>query len=181
MGYRPDNSREWTMVGAAVAIAAFTSLSWGLPPMGWFDALGFLATGSVPVAIPLFLVDDWTIGGPLVASLFVELLFPLLFLGWTVPAVFGRRRAPFRSILLFAVVALSSVAWFVAAGPEAVGRHGWGYLVRLGTLSAVTGLGSGCALYLDRRQPRFEHNLMFHGLLFLWLTWSAYPWLGELP
>jgi hypothetical protein len=32
-----------------------------------------------------------------------------------------------------------------------------------------------------KRQPSFGRNLLAHWLLFVWLGWYAFPYLGELP
>jgi hypothetical protein len=32
-----------------------------------------------------------------------------------------------------------------------------------------------------QRQPSFARNLFSHWLLFAWLAWYAFPYLGELP
>ena len=33
----------------------------------------------------------------------------------------------------------------------------------------------------SQRQPSFKSNLFSHWLLFAWLAWYAFPYLGELP
>ena len=39
-------------------------------------------------------------------------------------------------------------------------------------LEAVTAKG-------DCRQPRWVSTYVFHTILFLWLGWLSFPWLGE--
>jgi hypothetical protein len=36
-------------------------------------------------------------------------------------------------------------------------------------------------VYCWKSQPRFGANLLAHWMLFAWLAWYAFPFLGELP
>jgi hypothetical protein len=36
-------------------------------------------------------------------------------------------------------------------------------------------------LYSASKMRSFKTNLLFHAVLFAWLAWYAFPYLGELP
>jgi hypothetical protein len=107
---------------------------------------------------------------------------PLLFFLWN-PGLFrGERKFPKRSRwLLVAAIALS-VIWFIVGRSNGFHYQGarYVYTVALANLAWI-GLLSVIFRAYWRREPSFNVNLVFHWLLFAWLAWYAFPYLGELP
>jgi len=107
---------------------------------------------------------------------------PLLFFLWN-PGLFrGERKVPKRSRwLLIAAIALS-VIWFIVGWSNGFHYQGakYVYTVALANLAWI-GLLSVIFRAYRRREPSFNVNLIFHWLLFAWLAWYAFPYLGELP
>jgi hypothetical protein len=104
----------------------------------------------------------------------------LLFFAWS-PGLFrGRVEIPMRSRALFAVTGLLTPIWFVIGW-----KYGRTYQSRFLYLFCAMNVLWLLALWLilahSRRRASFVCNLLFHWLLFAWLGWCAFPWLGELP
>ena len=88
---------------------------------------------------------------------------------------------PRRTFVGLAMLTFLTVLWFVG---------GWGYGLQSQGLVYViaVALANGLALYIcwrlaidARRKVSFETTLFAHASVALWLTWMAFPWLGELP
>jgi hypothetical protein len=101
---------------------------------------------------------------------------------WNPGLLRGETKVPKRSYVLLGIAAVLSTVWFVAGwsyGLEYQGaRHVWAvcviniaWLLSLGVLFGRTW----------KAQASFGTNLFLHWLLFAWLAWFAFPYLGELP
>ncbi len=126
--------------------------------------------------LPAFLLLRWHLET-------IAILVPsFLFLLWS-PGLLVKRQpnVPRRTIALLGLLTLLTIVDF---GVE------WNYGVRYQGASYTTGI---CILNLMwlallwwtvshwRRHPSFSGNLVCHWLLFAWLAWYAFPYLGELP
>ena len=105
----------------------------------------------------------------------------LLFFAWN-PGLFrGEIRFPTRTIVLLVLLTALSGLYFVASwkyGVEYQGAH----LTRI--LCLVNGawlLLLWVVLFGRARKSSFTTNLVLHWMLFAWLAWYAFPYLGELP
>ncbi len=124
--------------------------------------------------LPAFLLSRWHLEtvAVVVPSFLFFLWSPGLLLGANVPK---------RTIALLGFLTLLTVVDF---GIE------WTYGIRYQVVYYTTGI---CILNLMwlallwwatsycRRHPSFSGNLTCHWLLFAWLGWYAFPYLGELP
>ena len=148
-------------VGAGVAVVALPTI---------------LGPPTVITPYPLIvLITAFTVGYP-------AFVFPaLLFLAWSHQLLRGDFNVPRRSVGLLSVLTILTPVHFVM---------GWSYGIRWDGLAYVLGvtlLNGGILLILwlwfhrARVQPSFQASLSFHGLLFGWLAWCAFPNLGELP
>ena len=105
----------------------------------------------------------------------------LLFFLWN-PGLFrGEARIPKRSYWLFGTATGLGAIWF--AGSWKWGLHYQGarytYTVCAGNLVWAVLIG-GLLLGFRSRQASFRTNLLLHWVLFAWLAWYAFPYLGEL-
>jgi hypothetical protein len=107
---------------------------------------------------------------------------PLLFFLWNPGLLRGESKLPKRSPwLLVAAIALS-VIWFIVGWKDGLHYQGARHVyivtatnvVWIGLLSVLFGWYRG-------QEPSFKLNLVFHWILFAWLAWYAFPYLGELP
>jgi hypothetical protein len=147
-------------------------------------ALG-LGLGGVPTVLrplpaltvlPAFLLSAWPLS---LSVLFVPVL---LFFAWN-PGLFrGDAKIPQRSYVLLALATVLSIFWFVS---------GWNYGLEYQgarhthVVCVVNVAWVGILWVMFTRAWKvgssFKTNLLLHWMLFAWLAWYAFPYLGELP
>lgn len=106
----------------------------------------------------------------------------LVFFAWN-PGLFrGESKVPKRSVGLLATAALLDVVWFVEDWNYGLLYQGakYTYLVCGINIAWVAVLGAMFA-HCWKSKSSFKFNLVLHWLLFAWLAWYAFPYLGELP
>ena len=112
----------------------------------------------------------------------IALLLPaLLFIAWN-PALFrGEAQLPTRSLVLLTILTALTDLYFVESWR--LGLEFQGPVFTYGTcVENVIALGLLWIIFIwARRQPSFRRNLLAHWLLFVWLGWYAFPYLGEMP
>lgn len=140
--------------------------------------VGLLSGGNL-CPLPMLTVLPAILLGLGIAAIMVP---TLLFFIWN-PGLFrGDPTVPTRSYVLTAVLAVLSVIYFVtswSAGVHYQGMENTRTLCLVNILSVISlALGfSG----VRKVGPSFKYNLLVHWMLFAWLSWYAFPWLGELP
>jgi len=157
-----DSATLTLMAGICLSVPAMISLSAGEPnPLSPMPLL---------VVVPAFLVHVGAVIVPV-----------LLFFAWN-PSLFrGREIVPQRTYWLLGISILSNVVWFVAGWKWGVEFEGIRYvrLVGIANIIWATLLVSLFAAF--RKRASFKKNLFLHWMLFVWLAWYAFPYLGELP
>jgi hypothetical protein len=106
----------------------------------------------------------------------------LLFFLWN-PALFrGEAKVPKRSYALLATATLLSVPWFVMGWKYGLRFQGsrYNYSVLAINIGWLAGLWT-MAVRSRKVEPSFQASLFLHWILFAWLAWYAFPYLGELP
>jgi len=106
----------------------------------------------------------------------------LLFFGWH-PGLFrGDAQIPKRSYVLLIVLILLSIVDFVAGWNWGLQYQGAHYT------HVVCAVNVAWAAFLllafartRKRSSSFAYSLFLHWMLFAWLAWYAFPYLGELP
>ncbi len=155
-----------------------------------------LATGCgllIPASIGLLISGVPTVLSPLpVLTVLSTFLFssravavvipPLFFFMWNPRLFRGESKLPKRSYGLLIVAAILNVIWFIVGWKNGLHYQGTGYVYKVAaiTVAWVALLGTVFARYW-RRESSFSLNLILHWLLFAWLAWYAFPYLGELP
>lgn len=106
----------------------------------------------------------------------------ILFFAWN-PSLFrGSSTIPKRTYLLFVFATVLSVIWFIGGWKYGLQYQGPTYTHLICALNVAWIAGLGVLLFrLRKLDPSFASNLAFHLLLFTWLGWYAFPYLGELP
>jgi hypothetical protein len=92
-----------------------------------------------------------------------------------------KREIPNRSMVALHVLALLSLAWFWQGWSYGIRYQGMSHTLYVAIWNAIFVVAAVILLLLNKRTPRFGVNLAFHGVVFSWLAWCAFPWLGELP
>jgi hypothetical protein len=105
-----------------------------------------------------------------------------LFFLWQ-PGLFkGDSQIPRRTYALVSIVFVLSVFWFIAGWKWGLQYQGIQHVrfVCLANTAWVAFLGLAFARS-EKHAPSFKSNLFLHWILFVWLAWYAFPYLGELP
>jgi hypothetical protein len=104
----------------------------------------------------------------------------LLFFAWNPRLLLGQARTPKRTYVLIVLgVALGAVN-LIVSWSYGVRWEGIGY-TRLVSAESVLFMAILCVLFFRswKDQPSFIWNLALHWVLFAWLAWFAFPYLGE--
>ena len=111
----------------------------------------------------------------------VVLVPALLFFAWN-PGLFrGEYQMPRRSWVLLTILSALSVVYFMGSWRYGNQYQGREYTVAICAVNVVWLIILWAILYRSSRLPSFTANLLFHAVLFSWLAWYAFPYLGELP
>jgi hypothetical protein len=106
----------------------------------------------------------------------------LLFFLWN-PGLFrGEVKVPKRSSVLLVIATVLSVPWFVAGWKYGLQFQGSRYNYSVLAINVAWLAGLWAMIARSRKvEPSFRANLFLHWMLFAWLAWYAFPYLGELP
>jgi TRAP-type uncharacterized transport system fused permease subunit len=113
----------------------------------------------------------------------VVITLPTLFFFVWQPGLFdGQAKIPKRSYWLFAVAAVLSVIYFISSWKWGLEYQGVEFTHSVCIINIVCVVFLGLALAVNRRRaPSYGFNLFLQWVLFAWLAWYAFPYLGELP
>jgi hypothetical protein len=141
--------------------------------------VGLFLSGVPTVTCPLpilTVIPGFICGPPAV------ILPTLLFFAWS-PGLFrGDAKVPWRSYVLLAVLTALSGMWFVGGWKLGLQYQDARYTRLVCAVNCVW-VASLWAMFIYnwRRAPSFRANLLLHWIMFAWLSWYAFPYLGELP
>lgn len=108
------------------------------------------------------------------------LLPPLLFLLWNKDLVNGARRIPKRTYILTAFCLILMPLEFTSFWEAGILEQGQVYTYTVCIVNAAFGVLLIIALAVFRnKRATFAANLITHWLLFVWLSWYAFPALGR--
>lgn len=111
----------------------------------------------------------------------IMLILPaLLFFAWNPQLLRGQARTPKRTFALVATVVGLGLAYLVASWGPGLRHQGIEYTLFVDAES-VACIAALCVLFFRswRGEPSFGWNLALHWVLFAWLAWFAFPYLGE--
>ena len=150
------------MAGICLAIPAMIGLSAGEPrPLSPMPML---------VVIPAFL---FRVGGVLLPIAF--------FFAWNPRLFHGQETMPKRTYWLLGITILLNLAWFAVGWKDGVQFEGIRFMRIVGTVNAVWAALLLALFSAFKKGGSFHKNLFLHWMLFVWLVWYAFPYLGELP
>jgi hypothetical protein len=134
---------------------------------------------SFVVVIPLMSLYE-LFGGKPPTFVVATLTVPVLFAAWSLPLLTGQKRVPNRTKIASIVLVSLSLVFLALSWP-----YGLKYQGALHTVAMYLFNGAFWAALLvigrrNTREPVYASNFLFHWLLFAWLGWVAFPWLGEL-
>jgi hypothetical protein len=106
----------------------------------------------------------------------------LCFFAWN-PGLFrGDAKVPKRSYALLIILILLGIADFVAEWNLGLRYRGSLFTHVVCAVNAIWAAFLALAFARSWKEPSsFRYNLFVHWMLFAWLAWYAFPYLGELP
>ena len=167
MGFRPV-----VMIVTALALALVT---W----MGAFSAGVPTLHSPLPLltVLPALVLSRWHVQ-------YLAILVPsvLFFFLWT-PGVRKNSRPdiPKRTIALLSLLTVLTVVYFVASWSDGIRYQGLRHTKVVSIISVAWLAALWLVVVRCWRKPSVIGNLILHWLLFAWLGWYAFPYLGELP
>lgn len=115
-------------------------------------------------------------------SVHLVLIIPVvLFFVWNPRLFSGECKAPMRTVILLGICTVLMFYWFFADWSFAVRYHGGPYVHGVLVINAVWLVILWVIWILGWPNSSFYGNLFWHWALFAWLSWCAFPYLGELP
>jgi hypothetical protein len=105
----------------------------------------------------------------------------LLFFVWNPRLFSGGSKAPMRTVILLAICTVLTLYWFAADWSFAFRYHSGGYVHGVLVVNAVWLIILWVIWIRGLPSSSFYGNLLWHWALFAWLSWYAFPYLGELP
>ncbi len=147
----------------------------------------------VPAALGLFLSGVPTIVCPFPAltilpafllgrAYWLAVVIPtLLFFAWSPRLFRGQPRFPRRTLVLLGVLTALSGLYFVTDWRYGIEYQGPRFTHVMCFVNIAWLLLLWISVIGRSGRPSFAANLLVHWILFAWLAWYAFPYLGELP
>jgi hypothetical protein len=144
----------------------------------------------IPVLFWLFSKEGPTLLYPFPALMFIPsfllrraaVLVPVvLFFVWN-PGLFGgEANIPRRSYILLITATVLSVLWFAVGWRDGLAVQGAKYNYAISGINALWMVVLWLLFSRSRKEePSFTTNLAVHWVMFAWLAWYAFPFMGEL-
>lgn len=111
---------------------------------------------------------------------FYPLLMCMLFLVWSHPIRNGSVNIPTRTIIVAITLSVLSFTYLLYGFSYSVQYQGIYYVLLLYGINFVFWMFLLITYLANKYRASFITNLLFHGLFFIWLSWIAFPWMGEL-
>ena len=126
--------------------------------------------------LPAFILSRWHLEA---AAVIVP---TLLFFLWNANLLANPRpHMPRRTFALLGLLTVLSIVDFRFGWKDGIHYQGVRYTEGICVLNLMWLAVLWWAIRHWRRHPSFNGNLSFNWLLFAWLAWHAFPYLGELP
>jgi len=104
-----------------------------------------------------------------------------LFFVWNPGSFGGEARIPRRSYILLIATTVVSVLWFAVGWRDGLAVQGAIYNYGISGINALWMLVLWLLFSWSRKaEPSFRTNLLLHWVMFAWLAWYAFPFMGEL-
>jgi hypothetical protein len=144
-------------------------------------SIGLLLKGTPSLVTPfpfLTIIPAFLLG----SLYWLAVLIPsALFFAWNPQFFRAIGKVPRRSLGLLALATALTIWWFVDGWGYGVKYQGLRHTYAMAVLNAAWLVLLWLTLFRASRIQSFRQGLLFHWLLFAWLGWYAFPYLGELP
>ena len=127
---------------------------------------------------PAFILSSLSAGRLTWAAVLIP---SLLFFAWNPALFWGQSQVPKRSLVLLLALTVLSAVWFVGSWKYGLEYQGRQYVYAICAINGVWLVALWMIIIGRAHRTSFCGNLLLHWLLFAWLGWYAFPYLGELP
>ena len=128
------------------------------------------------VVLPAIMLSAWR------PTALAVLLPPILYIAWSPNLLtYTHSILPKRTAVLTAVLSVLTIIYFTLSWKYGVEYQGQEHTIILCLINVLWLAMLWGAIFRALRQPSFRATLLSHWLLFAWLSWYAFPYLGELP
>jgi hypothetical protein len=147
-------------------------------------SVGLLVASVPTILCPFPLITVWPaffLSGQ--GMLYTAVAVPmLLFFAWHPGLLHGDAKIPKRSYVLLIAVILLDVAYFGTSWKWGLQYQGAHYTHVVCAVNIAWAAFLVLAFARTWKKPQsFAYSLFLHWMLFAWLAWYAFPYLGELP
>jgi len=146
--------------------------------------VGLFVSGVPTIFSPfpvLTVIPALMLSGPPIDYVVVVIPCPL-FLLWNPQLMQQEGKIPRRTYILFALLAVLSILYFAASWKWGLQYQGPQFTAVICSINvAWIGFLTIAFRRCLKKAPAFETSLLIQWMLFAWLSWCAFPWLGELP
>jgi hypothetical protein len=125
--------------------------------------------------VPAFMLSRWHLES------FAVAIPSILLLLWIPGLLQNRSQVPTRTVVLLGVLTTLAIVDLAFEWKYGVEYRGLPYTVAVYVINLIWIVCLWWMTIYSRRNPSFRTNLLCHWLLFAWLAWYAFPYLGELP
>ncbi len=156
--------------GLSLIVISTCAISSGLP---------ILSPMPVVIVWPLMVLADHHLGA---FGAVLALAIPSLsFWAWNPGLWRGEIKTPKRSFALLLVLTVFTAWYFKASWPDGVTYQGLRYTAAICAVNAVYLTVLWIIFIITRKKCSFKMNVLTHWMLFAWLGWCAFPYLGMWP
>ena len=135
---------------------------------------------SLPVIIPAFIFGA-LFQSSVIAIIFTVITVPIIFILSSYPLIRGNKIIPKGTKVTSIFLILFSFLWLIGSWNSGIIYHGKLYTLIIYIYNFIFWMILFLLYKINSKKQSYASNYLFHLLLFLWLEWSAFPWLGELP
>ena len=144
----------------------------------------------IPVSFWLLSKQGPTLFYPFPALMFIPSFFlrraavllpVVLFFVWNQGLFSGEAKIPRRSYILLIAATVLSVIWLAVGWRDGLAVQGAKYNYGISGINALLMVVLWLLFFWTRKgEPSFRTNLALHWVMFAWLAWYAFPFMGEL-
>lgn len=107
------------------------------------------------------------------------LIVPTFYIIWSTPLIYGQKGISKKTKIISIIFIFLSILYLIGGLPYGLRYQGINYVASMYIFNAIFWFLLLGIFIRNKTNPSFFTNLAFHGLLFFWFSWCAFPWMGE--
>jgi hypothetical protein len=163
----------WSLIVlCAGTLSLFSGVPTILSPHALLSVIPALIVSSTPLNYPELPYRTF------ILSLLAAGPIMIAYIAWSLPCRTSPK-IPMHSILIWLIVCILSILTFTLSWDNSIKWRGEMFTIVLAILNVFIAALCGLFIIANRKQPSPTSVIVFHGIMFTWLAWGAFPWLGE--